>query len=124
VQQTLRLQEYEVSVYLGCSAEEQKYPQAVRFTLEIQYEDSVEGAKTDKLEHATDYFILTEIIKKISKEKKYHLIEHLNLEVFNALLGHLRAEGVAGQLLLSVHKTRVPIENLKNGAVFICTEKL
>jgi dihydroneopterin aldolase len=124
VQQTLRLQDYEVSVHLGCSEEEQKYLQPVRFTVEIEYEKEVQGAVTDKLEHATDYFAVSEIIKKIAKSKKFHLIEHLNHEIFKEILRHLREKMVSGKLTLSIHKIQVPIENLKNGAVFICTEKL
>lgn len=124
MQQILRLQDYEVSLHLGCSAEEQKYLQPVRFNLEIEFGAEVQGAVTDKLEHAIDYSALAEVIKKISKSKSYHLIEHLNLQVFEGLLNYLRQQSVKGKVTLSVRKIQVPIENLKNGAVFICSEQL
>lgn len=124
MQQTLRLQDYEVAVYLGCSAEEQKYLQPVRFTLEIEYAQPVKGAVTDNLHEATDYAALAEIIKRISKKKKYHLIEHLNLQVIENVLEHLKKHSVKGKITLSVKKMQVPIENLKSGAVFICSEQL
>jgi dihydroneopterin aldolase len=124
IEQKLKIQDYEVSVNLGCSDKEQKYLQHVRFTLEIQYLKNVKGALTDNLHEATDYSALTEIIKKIAKQKKYHLIEHLNYQVFEALLAFLRGQNVSGQIELSIHKINVPIENLKNGAVFSCSTKI
>lgn len=124
MQQTLQLNEYEVSLHLGSSAEEQKYLQPVRFTLEIEFSENVQGAVTDKLQDAVDYSSLAEIIKKVSKSKAYHLIEHLNLQVFENLLKYLREKKVKGKITLSVKKLQVPIENLKNGAVFICSEQL
>ncbi len=124
VQHTLQLQDYEVSLHLGCSPEEQKYLQPVRFNLEIVFADAVQGATTDKLEHAIDYSALAETIKKISKSKPFHLIEHLNLQVFESLLTYLRQHSVKGKVTLSVRKLQVPIENLKSGAVFICSEQL
>ncbi|MCC2677499.1 MAG: hypothetical protein K0R29_75 [Pseudobdellovibrio sp.] len=124
MQQTLRLQDYEVSLHLGCSAEEQKYLQPVRFNLEIDFAEAVQGAVTDKLEHAIDYSKLAETIKNVSKAKPYHLIEHLNLQVFESLTKYLRSQSVKGKVTLSVRKLQVPIENLKNGAVFICSEQL
>lgn len=124
MQQILRLQDYEVSVNLGCSEEEQKYLQPVRFNLEIEFSAEVPGAVSDKLEQAVDYSALTEIIKRISKNKAYHLIEHLNLLVFEELLKYLRQQSISGKVTLSVRKIQVPIENLKNGAVFVCSEQL
>lgn len=124
MQHILRLQDYEVSLNLGCSAEEQKYLQPVRFNLEIEFFGEVPGAVSDRLEQAVDYSALAEIIKKISKSKPYHLIEHLNLQVFEGLLEYLRQKSLAGKVTLSVRKLQVPIENLKNGAVFVCSEQL
>lgn len=124
IEHKLKIQDYEVSIHLGCSAEEQKYLQPVRFTLEIQYEQNVQGAFTDDLQQATDYVELTSIIKKISKQKKYHLIEYLNQQVFEALLSYLKLQNVKGLISLSVQKIQVPIENLKNGTVFTCSTKL
>lgn len=124
VQQSLRLLEYEVPIHLGCSAEEQKYLQPVRFNLEIDFANTVKGSLTDNLEEAVDYLALTEIIKNVSKKKPYHLIEHLNYQVFEALTGFLHRKSVKGKLTLSVRKVQVPIENLKDGAVFICSEQL
>lgn len=120
----LKIQGYEVMVHLGTSEEERKYLQPVRFDFEIQYDHNVQGAHTDMLNEATDYVELAGIIKKTSKKKKYQLIEHLNQQVFEALLDYLRIQGVMGQMTLSVNKIKVPVENLKNGVVFTCSTKL
>lgn len=124
MQQTLQLHDYEVSLHLGCSPEEQRYLQPVRFNLEIAFAANVQGAVTDRLDQAIDYSALADTIKRISKSKPYHLIEHLNLQVFEALLAYLRQHSVKGKVTLSVRKMQVPIENLKSGAVFICSEQL
>lgn len=76
--------------------------------------------QTDRIDDALDYVQLTALIKSEAQKKHYHLIEHMNHEVFEALLKYLRSRSLKADLRLSLHKVRVPIESLKNGVVFTC----
>ncbi|MGZ3692459.1 MAG: dihydroneopterin aldolase [Pseudobdellovibrio sp.] len=120
----LLIQDYEVMVHIGTSVEEQKYFQPVRFSFEINYQQELLGASTDKLSDATDYVVLTDIIKKTATQKKFHLIEHLGHEVFKNLLLHLLSLRLKADLKLSAKKVQVPIENLKNGVTYSCSHVL
>jgi|GEM_PF-6215454 len=136
LRQKLQIQDFEVWVHLGCDAEEQKYLQPVHYNFEISYETSYESpllaCQTDKLNDAIDYVKITSILKKISLEKKYNLIEHLNQQVFNGVLRYLmenlaeqiKLKNLQAEIKLTVKKIRVPIENLRNGVVFSCEAKL
>jgi dihydroneopterin aldolase len=114
------IQDFEVAVHLGCSPEEQKYLQPVRFDFEIQFQSEVKAMRTDSIIDAVDYTKLTTLMKSEAKKKNYHLVEHLNHEVLSALVKHLQSLPLKADLRLSVHKVRVPIESLKNGVRFTC----
>ncbi len=86
LKQTLRINKFEVWVHLGCSIEERKHTQPVHFTLEIKFLKNLSGSETDQLTDAIDYVELAECIKTVALIKPYHLIEHLNQEIFNALI--------------------------------------
>lgn len=120
MKQTLRINDYEVWVHLGCLTEEQKHAQPVHFTLELRYLKNLTGTHTDNLADTTDYVHLVEIIKKTAQRKSYHLIEHLNCEVFLELISELKKNKVSVEAQLTVRKIRVPVENLKNGVEFSC----
>lgn len=114
------IQDFEVAVHLGCSPEEQKYLQPVRFSFEIKFQGEVKAMQTDSLNDAVDYTFLTALMKSEAKKKNYHLIEHLNQEVMGVLTQHLQSLALKADLSLTVHKVRVPIESLKNGVLFTC----
>ena len=122
--QVLKIQEFEVWVHLGCSIEEQKMTQPVHFSLDIYLNSPILGATTDNLEDTIDYVRLTEIMKTQASKKNYKLIEHLGLETLNQLCAYLKSKNTFGKLVLSTKKIRVPVENLKNGVVFVCETQL
>lgn len=114
------IQDFEVAVHLGCSPEEQKYLQPVRFSFEIRFQGEVKAMQTDRIADAVDYTKLTALMKSEAQKKNYHLIEHLNHEVLSALVKHLQGLSLKADLCLGVHKVRVPIESLKSGVLFTC----
>lgn len=114
------IQDFEVAVHLGCSPEEQKYLQPVRFNFEIQFQVELKAMQTDRITDAVDYTLLTALMKSEAQKKNYQLIEHLNHEVFGALIKHLQGVSLKADLRLGVHKVRVPIEGLKSGVLFTC----
>lgn len=118
------IQDFEVWVRLGCDTEEQKFTQPVHFNLEICFDTPVVGCQTDNLEDAIDYVKLASILKMISTEKVFSLIEHLNQLCFSGIAEYLKSRHVEAEIKLSVRKIRVPIDNLRNGVVFSCETKL
>lgn len=124
MKQSLVIQDYEVWVNLGCSKEEQEYLQPVHYNMELFFEEVVLGCNSDQLADAIDYVAITNILKNVSIEKKVHLIEHLNQKVMLALLEYLKIKNFKGKIKLSVKKIRVPVENLRNGVVFLCETQL
>lgn len=124
MKQKMLIQDFEVWVNLGCSTEEQQHTQPVHFNLEINFENPVLGCQTDKLEDAIDYVKVTSILKMISTEKPFHLIEHLNHRAFSGVVEYLKSKNLKAEIKLSVKKIRVPVDNLRNGVVFECETKL
>lgn len=124
MQHSIHIQDYEVWVSLGCSQEEQKHVQPVHFNLSLEYDELVKGAATDDLQDATDYVAITDRIKITAQSKSFHLIEHLNEMVLNAIIQYLKSKYFKGHVKLSIKKIRVPVENLRNGVVFTCATRL
>ena len=124
LKQTLRINKFEVWVHLGCSIEERKHTQPVHFSLEIKFLKNLSGGETDQLMDAIDYVELAESIKTVALVKPYHLIEHLNQEVFNALIFVLKKKNIAAEIQLTIKKNRVPLENLIDGVEFTCQQIL
>lgn len=118
------IQDFEVDVNLGCDEAEQRHSQPVHFNLEINFENPVLGSQTDCLDDTIDYVKITSILKMISTEKAFNLIEHLNYQVFSGVLEYLKSKNIKAEVRLSVKKLKVPIENLRNGVVFLCEAKL
>ena len=124
VKHQLLIQDYEVMVHLGCTAEEQKYLQPVRFNFEIEYQQELQGCSTDKLADVTDYVALTTIMKNRATQKNFNLIEHMGYEVFKSLVEYLQKQSLKARVKISAKKVNVPIENLKNGVIYSCSHEL
>lgn len=124
MKQTLKIKDFEVWVHLGCAIEEQKHSQPVEFTLNIEFSKNLAGYHTDSLHDAVDYVRLTEVMKTVASSKNYKLIEHLNHEVFKALIADIKTKDVSGEIALTIRKVRVPVENLRSGVEFTCQQTL
>lgn len=124
IKHKLLIQDFEVWVHLGCTVEEQKHTQPVHYNFEIDFENPVLGSQSDQLADTIDYVKITSILKMISTEKKFHLVEHLNQLAFDGIIEYLNSRNLKAAVKLSVKKIRVPVENLKNGVVFSCEAKL
>lgn len=124
VRQTLKINNFEVWVNLGCSADEQANLQPVHFSLEIKFLKNLSGCHTDKLADAIDYVMLTRIIKETVTLKSFHLIEHMNFLVFEKLIQCMKQQQIYAEVILTIRKLRVPVENLKDGVEFTCQQIL
>ena len=124
VRQTTRINNFEVWVNLGCSTDEQTNLQPVHFSLEIKFLKNLDGCHSDKLTDAVDYVTLTQIIKQTATLKPFHLIEHMNYLVFEKLIQCLMQQQIFAEVILTIRKLRVPVENLKDGVEFTCQQML
>jgi 7,8-dihydroneopterin aldolase/epimerase/oxygenase len=120
----MNIKDYEVYVNLGCEESEQAYVQPVLVDIKIDYDVAVLGCVSDKLAEATDYVVVTNIIKKTATQKKYHLVEHLTHQCFLEIQNLLKQNQVSGEMALTVTKVRVPVENLKSGVSFTCQSRI
>ena len=120
----MHIQDFEVWVHLGCSVEEQKHVQPIHYSVDINFENPLQACQTDLLEDTVDYVKITSILKMISTEKTFHLIEHLNHQAFTGVVEYLKSKNLKAEVKLSVKKIRVPVDNLRNGVVFTCETKL
>lgn len=122
--QSMKVQDYEVWVHLGCLSDEQTHAQPVHVTIDIEFEQNLFGSENDRLEDAVDYVALTEVVKIQAQKKKYHLIEHLCSEISKNIFNKLQNQKIKGLLVVQVKKIRVPVENLRNGVIYKCEIKL
>lgn len=124
ITQSLKVQDYEVWVHLGCTSDEQQFTQPVHFTVEIFFLQNLQAVSTDELKDAVDYVVLTNLMKQVALQKYYHLVEHLCYDVTLKLSDFLKEKGVQGKLSVHLRKIRVPVENLRSGVVFTCETSL
>ncbi len=124
MRQTLKINNFEVWVNLGCAVDEQVNLQPVHFSLEIKFLKNLSGFCTDKLTDVIDYVTLTEIIKQTATSKSFHLIEHMNYLVFEKLIYSLKQQQTFADVILTIRKLQVPVESLKDGVEFTCQQIL
>ena len=122
--QKMKIRNYEVWVSLGCLKEEQAYLQPVHFNITIEFNHALKGCVTDRIEDAIDYVSLTEIIKNISQEKSYHLIEHLCFMVHQHIDTYLKKCKISCKYTTEAIKLRPPVQSLQNGVEFSCSSEL
>ncbi len=109
---------------LGCTEAEQSILQPVHFSLVIHFHENIKGCTTDQLTDAVDYVSLTNLIKKISLQKPYHLIEHLCFLVHEELTKELKNKKILCDLTTNLKKVRPPVESLQSGVEFSCHSKV
>lgn len=119
----MKINDYQVWVHLGCSAEEQAVVQPVLFSLEIVFNQKIQAEVSDRLADSIDYVSLIEIIKTAAQQKNYSMIEHLCFSVSEALRANLSGR-YAGSLITKIKKIRAPIKNLHHGVEWVCKTDL
>lgn len=124
MQQVMKINHYEVWISLGCSTEEQSLPQPVRFDVTLHFDEKIKGCSSDQLSDTVDYVSLTNLIKKISLQKSYQLIEHLCFLAHEAIIQELKSKNIKCDLTTNLKKVRPPVESLLNGVEFSCHSKV
>ncbi len=120
----MKINQYEVWISLGCTEAEQSILQPVHFNLVIHFHENIKGCVTDQLTDTVDYVSLTSLIKKISLQKPYHLIEHLCFLVHEELTKELKNKKILCDLTTNLKKVSPPVESLQSGVEFSCHSKV
>lgn len=120
---TMKVNDYQVWVNLGCSSEEQAVVQPVLFSIEISFDQKIQAEVTDQLSDSIDYVSLVDIVKKTAQQKTYSMIEHLCFSVSEALRTEFQGKYV-GTLVTKLKKVRAPIKNLHDGVEWSCKADL
>jgi FolB domain-containing protein len=112
---TLEIRDYSVPVRLGCTEEERRIPQEVRFNIDLRFSSLPEACKNDALEDTVCYAEICIAVKQAATIKPFQTVEHLQHSVSEALRRKLRAEI---QFRLRIHKVRPPVDGLLGGVFF------
>lgn len=125
VSSVLSIQDYQVYVSLGCSADEQALLQPVLLTCEISFSEEQNFESSDQLEDAIDYVQVCETLKKSARSKPYHLIEHLGSTALKEVIQYLKSShsNLHGTVKLKSVKLRPPVENLLGGVSWTCQSR-
>ena len=86
----LQINNYCVSLSIGCTPEEHEKPQKVSFDVVIQFSKLPEACRSDNLSDSYCYAKITGLITKICAVKHYNLIEHLAYSIFEEVKKNLK----------------------------------
>ncbi len=112
---TLSLNSLRLLVRLGCSEQERKIPQFVRFDVRLRLSELPRGCFSDQLEESICYDHLSQVIAEICNRQEYALIEKLGYDAFKALRETVSPQT---QLWLLTTKEAPPVQGLEGGASF------
>lgn len=112
------VENFEAYVSLGCSKEEQSFPQPVHISVRLLFSKTIAGEQTDQLQDAIDYVAICDVLNRTATQKSYQLIESMAFECMEALTPLLNH--YSGQLNVTVKKLRVPVKQLQGGVSWTC----
>jgi len=116
---SLMLKDLVLAVRLGCSEEERAHPQEVHVNIELRFPTSPVALTSDKLEDTVCYAKISNAIGKHCEVREYLLIERLAAEIY------LLTKEISGpeiSLDITVHKVRPPVDKLRGGTFFRCSD--
>ncbi|QIW10117.1 dihydroneopterin aldolase [Francisella sp. LA112445] len=82
MRQSLFLNELEIYVSLGCSAEERAYKQMIKLDIELEFTENYSASDTDNLEETICYYTLRNNIQEFCNNISCNLIEYLAKQIF------------------------------------------
>lgn len=118
-QSWLTLNGLRLPVHLGVSPEERLTPQYVQFEIKIKFQALPSACHSDSIHETICYANLSNILKRITENQEYALIERLGFVAFENIKETLPN---SAKLSLKVLKEKPPIEELQNGASFCLSE--
>lgn len=111
---SLKINQFELAVFLGWSAEERAATQRVALDIYLQFAKAPIACLTDDLKDTVCYFELTEKLRHHFANQTFKLIEHLAHEVYQFI-----KTSVPANTLITVQLTKHPeIKDLQGGVCF------
>lgn len=98
----LSIDELRLPVHLGTTPEEQQHAQMVIVQLYMGFEQPPMACENDRLDDTVAYDVLVSFIQSHTQHKRYHLIEALAHDLYQAIASHCPQ---AQKIWLSVRKT-------------------
>jgi 7,8-dihydroneopterin aldolase/epimerase/oxygenase len=111
----LTLNDLRLPVHLGCSVEERKNSQMVRFEVRLRFDRLPQGCLNDQLKDTVCYAKICDQIRNVCQRSEYQLIEKLAWDSFASLKEIIPLQT---QLWLKVTKEKPPVSDLEGGASF------
>jgi FolB domain-containing protein len=115
----LSVNNYEVSLSIGCLPEEHERLQVVSFSISICLPTEQVGESSDNLEGVICYAELCEEVDRIAQKRHYNLIENLAAITFAAVKKKIPADA---SLTLTLQKVTPPVVGLRGGASYTISE--
>ena len=112
---TLRFEDLEIRVRLGCGAEERRTPQEVRVAVTIRFDAPPGACRSDDLYDTVCYAELASALRARGAAREYRLIERLAADLLEVVRG---LAPPSARLALEVHKVRPPVAALAGGVRF------
>lgn len=110
----LTLNDFELAVHLGVSAEERAHKQTVLLNLTLHFGNTPKAVQTDNIADAMCYQQLTESINVKIGERAFYLVEHLAHEIYVIIREH-----APKNTRINVGVTKFPkISGLRGGICF------
>lgn len=110
----LKINQFELSLFLGWSAEERSQTQRISLDIDLTFSLPPKACQSDELTDTICYFELTEKLRHHFTEKTFRLIEHLAHDIYQFLKNHVDS-GVS----VMVHLKKQPdIKQLHGGVCF------
>ncbi len=114
----LSLNGLRLKVHLGCSEEERRVPQFVRFEILLRFKTPPLGCQTDQLSDTVCYAQISDILRTAC-EGEFQLIEKLGWKVFSLLKQTLPKDV---QVQMRMIKEKPPISDLTEGSSFYLSD--
>lgn len=81
----ITIEELQIPVRIGCTAEERAFPQILQFDLLLALNDE-KSLESDVLSDTIDYMTVIEDVQGVASAREFHLLEHLAGVIGNTLL--------------------------------------
>lgn len=116
---SLFLNDLQLSVHLGCTAEERAIAQEVRLSVEFRFENAPGGFESDRLEETVCYAQVSKALKENIETREYNLIEKIAADGYRLVK---EISGAGTMVALVAHKIRPPVEGLLGGTKYRCAD--
>ncbi len=111
----LSVNQFSVSVNLGCTPAERALLQEVRFSLSFVFPIPPEACQSDELAHTICYGEVCDSISAAVKGRPFATIEAMWTAAAASVRPHLKRDT---SVVLTLHKVRPPIDGLLGGVTY------